>query len=157
AACTAWARPISPPSGVTAALFDMFCALNGATRTPRRASARHSPAAIRLLPTLEPVPSTAMASARAIYPLVQQLRRRERRRRRRREEGRRLPDEAAATAGPRRQAVGPGRTTQALTRARLGYHELRVEDEQVLGAVARPAPEPAGGGVDEPGGHDHVV
>ena len=34
AACTAWARPISAPSAQTAALFDMFCALNGATRTP---------------------------------------------------------------------------------------------------------------------------
>ena len=28
-ACSAWARPISPPSAVTAALFDMFCGLNG--------------------------------------------------------------------------------------------------------------------------------
>src|SRR6185312_5465459 len=28
-ACSAWARPISPPSSVTAALFDMFCGLNG--------------------------------------------------------------------------------------------------------------------------------
>ena len=45
AACRAWARPISPPpvprspagSGQTAALLDMFCALKGATRTPRRA------------------------------------------------------------------------------------------------------------------------
>ena len=35
-ACSAWARPISPPSAVTAALFDMFCGLNGATRRPRR-------------------------------------------------------------------------------------------------------------------------
>jgi hypothetical protein len=30
-ACNAWARPISPPSSVTAALFDMFCGLNGRT------------------------------------------------------------------------------------------------------------------------------
>ncbi len=37
-ACIACARPISPPSGVTTELFDMFCALNGATATPRRAS-----------------------------------------------------------------------------------------------------------------------
>ena len=35
-ACSAWARPISPPSAVTAALFDMFCGLNGRTRRPRR-------------------------------------------------------------------------------------------------------------------------
>ena len=39
-ACTACARPISPPSTVTAALFDMFCGLNGATFRPRRTSAR---------------------------------------------------------------------------------------------------------------------
>jgi len=35
-ACNAWARPISPPSAVTAALFDMFCGLNGRTLSPRR-------------------------------------------------------------------------------------------------------------------------
>ena len=35
-ACSAWARPISPPSAVTAALFDMFCGLNGRTLSPRR-------------------------------------------------------------------------------------------------------------------------
>ena len=34
-ACRYCAAPISPPS-TTRALFDMFCALNGATRTPRR-------------------------------------------------------------------------------------------------------------------------
>ena len=32
AAWPAWARPISPPSTVTAAFSAMFCALNGATR-----------------------------------------------------------------------------------------------------------------------------
>ena len=36
-ACNAWARPISPPSAATAALFDMFCGLNGRTRSPRLA------------------------------------------------------------------------------------------------------------------------
>ena len=33
-ACSACARPISPPSAVTAALFDMFCGLNGLTVSP---------------------------------------------------------------------------------------------------------------------------
>ena len=42
-ACSAWARPISPPSAVTAALFDMFCGLNGRTRRPRRRQARARP------------------------------------------------------------------------------------------------------------------
>src|SRR6266851_1384112 len=41
-ACTYCARPISSPSGVTAALLLMFCALNGATRTPWLARWRHS-------------------------------------------------------------------------------------------------------------------
>src|SRR5262249_55873184 len=44
-ACRYCARPISSPSGVTAALLLMFCALNGAARTPRLASSRHTPAA----------------------------------------------------------------------------------------------------------------
>jgi hypothetical protein len=55
-ACTAWARPISPPSGVTALFNAMFCGLNGATRTPRRASERHRPATRVLLPASEVVP-----------------------------------------------------------------------------------------------------
>ena len=55
-ACNACARPISPPSAVTAALLLMFCGLNGRTASPRRASARHSPATISDLPTCEPVP-----------------------------------------------------------------------------------------------------
>jgi hypothetical protein len=54
-ACTAWARPISPPSTATAALFDMFCGLNGATFIPRRTSARASPATNVDLPAWEPV------------------------------------------------------------------------------------------------------
>ncbi len=33
-ACMAWARPISWPAGVTNEFKAMFCALNGATRTP---------------------------------------------------------------------------------------------------------------------------
>ena len=40
-ACKYCARPISAPSGVTAALLLMFCALKGATRTPRFARWRH--------------------------------------------------------------------------------------------------------------------
>src|ERR1700751_5991472 len=55
-ACSACARPISPPSTVTAALFDMFCGLNGSTRTPRRVAARARPATMSDLPTSEPAP-----------------------------------------------------------------------------------------------------
>src|SRR5215510_9409590 len=40
-ACRYCARPISAPSGVTAALLLMFCALKGATCTPRLARWRH--------------------------------------------------------------------------------------------------------------------
>src|SRR5215471_96495 len=40
-ACRYCARLISVPSGVTAALLLIFCALNGATRTPRLARCRH--------------------------------------------------------------------------------------------------------------------
>ena len=56
AACIACERPISDPSGQTAALFDMFCALNGATRTPRPAKIRQRAAVSRLLPTDELAP-----------------------------------------------------------------------------------------------------
>src|SRR5690348_70332 len=64
-ACSAWARPISPPSSVTAALFDMFCGLNGRTARPRRLSARPSPATSSDLPTSEPVPCSISAGVRA--------------------------------------------------------------------------------------------
>ena len=60
-AWSACARPISPPSAVTAALFDMFCGLNGRTRSPRRAKSRQSPAHSTDLPTFEPVPWSMMA------------------------------------------------------------------------------------------------
>src|SRR5688572_14556875 len=53
-----WARPISPPSRHTIELFDMFCALNGATRRPRRTSARHRPETTTDLPASEEVPAT---------------------------------------------------------------------------------------------------
>src|SRR5690349_21268545 len=55
-ACSACARPISPPSTVTAALLDMFWGLNGSTFRPRRVAARASPATTRDLPTSEPAP-----------------------------------------------------------------------------------------------------
>src|SRR5690348_6043625 len=63
-ACSACARPISPPSWVTAALFDMFCGLNGRTARPRRVSARPSPATSSDLPTSEPVPCSISAGVR---------------------------------------------------------------------------------------------
>jgi hypothetical protein len=62
-ACSAWARPISPPSAVTAALFDMFCGLNGRTLIPRSVKARASPATISDLPTSDPVPWNISARA----------------------------------------------------------------------------------------------
>ena len=60
-ACTAWARPISPPSGVTEELSAMFCALKGATRSPSWRNSRQSAVTSRLLPTEEAVPCTMMA------------------------------------------------------------------------------------------------
>jgi hypothetical protein len=58
-AWTHWARPISEPSAVTIELLDMFCALNGATRTPRRANARHRPVVTTDLPASDVVPATS--------------------------------------------------------------------------------------------------
>jgi len=62
-ACTHWARPISavPPSGAahTIELLDMFWALYGATRTPRRANARHRPVVTTLFPASDVVPATS--------------------------------------------------------------------------------------------------
>ena len=63
-ACIAWARPISPPSAVTTELLLMFCALNGATDTPWRASQRQRPATSALLPASEVVPATSSAPRR---------------------------------------------------------------------------------------------
>ena len=57
-ACMAWARPTSPPLIVTAALFDMFCALKGATRSPARAKIRQSAATSVDFPACDEVPCT---------------------------------------------------------------------------------------------------
>src|SRR5919202_342191 len=57
-AWTAWARPISSPSRVTAALSAMFWALKGATRNPSWRKIRHRAATSRLLPTDDAVPCT---------------------------------------------------------------------------------------------------
>src|SRR5450830_39227 len=57
-ACRAWARPISPPSAVTALLSAMFCGLNGTTATPWRLSRRHRAATTVLLPASDVVPCT---------------------------------------------------------------------------------------------------
>src|SRR5215472_15411873 len=62
-ACKAWARPISPPSTVTAALFDMFCGLKGSTPIPRLVAARARPATMSDLPTSEPAPWIMIARA----------------------------------------------------------------------------------------------
>jgi hypothetical protein len=43
----------------------MFCALYGATRTPRRANARHSPVVTTLFPASEVVPATSSPLTRA--------------------------------------------------------------------------------------------
>jgi hypothetical protein len=58
-AWAAWARPISAPSGVTAEFRAMFCALNGATLTPRLASQRQIPATTTLLPASDAVPAAS--------------------------------------------------------------------------------------------------
>jgi hypothetical protein len=58
AACTACARPISPPSTVTALFSAIFCGLNGATRIWRRTNARQIPVTSVLLPASEVVPCT---------------------------------------------------------------------------------------------------
>src|SRR3954453_18891346 len=60
-ACMACARPISPPSTVTAELLDMFCALNGATRIPLRDNSRHRPATTIDFPASDVVPATRSA------------------------------------------------------------------------------------------------
>ena len=63
AACIACARPISAPSRVTIEFSDMFCALNGATFTPERASQRQIPAVTTDLPASLVVPSDQQRAA----------------------------------------------------------------------------------------------
>src|SRR5882672_1871733 len=60
-ACRTCARPISDPSAQTPALFDMFCALKGATRSPRRANHRQSAAARNDFPASLLQPRTMIA------------------------------------------------------------------------------------------------
>src|SRR5580698_2834976 len=65
-AASAWkycALPISPPA-TTRALLLMFCALNGATLSPRREYHRASAVARKLLPAPLVVPHTMTARAR---------------------------------------------------------------------------------------------
>src|SRR6516162_4846030 len=69
-ACNACARPISPPSAATAALFDMFCGLNGRTLSPRLVKARAIPVSSSDLPTSEPVPCSISARVTAETPTV---------------------------------------------------------------------------------------
>src|SRR5262249_36418764 len=57
-AWTTCARPISPPPRHGYELFDMFCALNGATATPFRRSHAQIAVAIQLLPAFDDVPPT---------------------------------------------------------------------------------------------------
>src|SRR5258705_10741034 len=62
-ACATCARPISPPARHGNELFDMFCALNGATDTPFARSHAQIAVTIQLLPALDEVPP--MKSGRA--------------------------------------------------------------------------------------------
>src|SRR5258705_8455677 len=57
-ACATCARPISPPALHGYELFDMFCALNGATDTPFPRSHAQIAVVIQLLPALDDVPPT---------------------------------------------------------------------------------------------------
>ena len=63
AACSDCARPISPPSAVTSALLDMFCALNGTTCQPSCRKMRQSAVTSTDLPTEDAVPSTINTGA----------------------------------------------------------------------------------------------
>ena len=69
AAWTACERPISQPSRVTTELSAMFCALNGATLTPARASQRQMPAVTTDLPASDCVPQTSSAPFIGCHPM----------------------------------------------------------------------------------------
>src|SRR5438445_1582085 len=73
-ACATCARPISPPTRHGYELFDMFCALNGATDTPLPRSHAQIAVAIQLLPEFDEVPpmksGRAFMYARAFHPGV---------------------------------------------------------------------------------------
>src|SRR5262245_54128790 len=62
-ACRYCARPISAPSSVTAALLLIFCALKGATRTPRLARWRHRAVTTNDLPASLEQPMIMMGGA----------------------------------------------------------------------------------------------
>src|SRR5687767_1794999 len=120
AACIAWARPISAPPGVTAELSAMFWALNGATRTPRRASQRQMPAVSSDLPASEDVPATSSPPVIGAPPLRRAARPRARRSPAplrdhgrgqcgERADGQREPRRALDVGGPRRPAVAKRR------------------------------------------------
>ena len=74
-ACKAWARPISPPSAVTAALLDMFCGLNGRTASPLSVKRRQRPATRVDLPTSDPQPWIISAAKRRLPPPARAVRR----------------------------------------------------------------------------------
>ena len=67
-ACATWARPISPPARHGYELFDMFCALNGATDTPLLRSQAQMAVVIQLLPALDEVPPTKRGLALMMRP-----------------------------------------------------------------------------------------
>src|ERR1044072_1677494 len=62
-ACAACALPTSPPPGQAHELFDMFCALNGATRKPRCSSHAQIAVVRPLWPACDAVPPTKMGLA----------------------------------------------------------------------------------------------
>ena len=152
-ACTAWARPISPPSGVTAELSAMFCALNGRDAQPLAGeTAGRARSTSRLLPTDEAVPCTMMAGrlarasscARAASrrvavgaragprsgcasgrPKEAQSRTRMRRR------------ASSRCAQPAASPTGPARTAQEANGCSPSATQLRARARAVIGRAAR--------------------
>src|SRR5712692_8840953 len=72
-ACRYCARPISAPSGVTAALLLMFCALKGATRVPRLAKCRHRAVTTNDLPASLEQPMIMMGFATRLSLTVRRV------------------------------------------------------------------------------------